>query len=100
MQWCVTAHDHADYMTCIACLVQVWPWEVASDGVEMRNFVPHGTQVFVVRCAAVSEDLLCKARNVKPILIIPGPVAPKDYAPYWRLILDLFAQYSPLGGKA
>lgn len=71
---------------------------MASDGVEMRNFVPHGTQVFLLRCAAVGEELLCKARNVKPILIIPGPAAPKDFAPYWRLILDLFADASPLGG--
>lgn len=65
---------------------------------EMRNFIPHGTQVFVVRGAAVPPDLLCKARNVKPILVIPGPVAPQNYDPYWRLILDLFAGASPLGG--
>lgn len=77
----------------------MWPWELASDGVEMRNFVPHGTQVFLVRCAAVKEDLLCKARNVKPIMIIPGPSAPKDFSPYWRLILDLFADASPLDGN-
>lgn len=81
-------------------LIQVWPWDIASDGVEMRNFVPHGTQVFLVRCAAVPETLLCKSRNVKPILIIPGPSAPKSFGPYWKLILDLFDAASPLGGMS
>ena len=78
--------------------MQVWPWEIASDGVEMRHFTPHGTQVFVVRCASMDEDTLFKSRNVKPIMIIPGPVAPKNYLPYWRLILDLFHKASPLTG--
>lgn len=76
----------------------MWPWELVSDGVEMQNVVPHGTQVFVFRCAVVPEDLLCKARNVKPAILIPGPVAPKNFARYWRLILDLFAGASPLCG--
>ena len=64
----------------------------------MRHFTPHGTQVFLVRCASVAENLLCKSRNVKPIMIIPGPTAPKNYSPFWRLILDLFDHASPLGG--
>lgn len=42
--------------------------------------------------------MLCKARNVKPILIVPGPHAPKSYSAYWGLILDMFAQASPFGG--
>lgn len=113
MRWCYSRHirrsfQHGSEYTIRSCRhrapvilptsVQVWPWELACDGVEMRHFVPHGTQVFVVRCAAVPPDLLCKARNVKPILVIPGPVAPRNFDPYWRLILDLFAAASPLGG--
>jgi len=78
--------------------MQVWPMELASDGVEMRNFIPHGTQVFLIRCAAVGDGLLNKSRNVKPILIIPGPKSPKSHAVYWRIILDIFAKASPFGG--
>lgn len=78
--------------------MQVWPWEVASDGVEMRNFTPHGTQVFLMRSVAVDTDLLGKGKNVKVVLIIPGPTVPKSYAPYWSLVLKLFAETSFLGG--
>lgn len=97
---CHATEPCAIYDVCTQHLAhaQVWPWEIATDGVEMRNFVPHGTQVFLVRCSCVGEHLLCKSRNVKPLMIIPGPSAPKDYAPYWRLILDLFASASPLSG--
>jgi anthranilate/para-aminobenzoate synthase component II len=64
----------------------------------MRNFTPHGTQVFLVRPAAVDDKLIGRLCNVKVVLIIPGPKAPKNYAPYWQLVLKLFADASPLTG--
>ena len=76
----------------------MWPFEICSDGVEMRRFLPWGTQLFMLRCATMTEKRMYKKGSAKPVLIIPGPQGPKNYLPYWRCVLDLFHAHSPFGG--
>lgn len=75
-------------------------WELGMDGVEMTNFTQHSAQVMVIRCAALNLDALNKGFNTKPILIIPGPTAPKELGGYLALPLSLFAKYGPQGAHS
>jgi hypothetical protein len=76
----------------------VFFFEIAVDGVELKKRRPHSSQIFMMRAAAVPEWLRYKARNVQPLLIIPGPKAPKSFDRFWHLILELMLDSSPQKG--
>lgn len=93
------------YLPCLCCSfvgvylsihvpapLQVWIFDAASDGVEMRTFTSHSLQVFLVRSRDASSQFVCKRQNVAPILLIPGPKAPRHYGVYWFLIFELFGE--------
>lgn len=70
--------------------------EVAADGVQIRANTNASTQIFVVKCKDMLGDYIGKSANVKPLLIVPGPEAPRSYDVYWYLILqELFVKYGP-----
>jgi hypothetical protein len=70
--------------------------EIAADGVEIRANSTNGTQVFLIKCMDMLDDFISKSRNVLPLLIIPGPKAPKHFDVYWKIIFDeLFIKYGP-----
>jgi hypothetical protein len=70
--------------------------EIAADGVEIRANSKNGTQIFVMKCKDMLPGLMSKASNVRPILIIPGPKAPKQFDVYWHIIFEeLFIKYGP-----
>jgi hypothetical protein len=70
--------------------------EIGSDGVEIRQNSTNGTQFFVVKCKAMMPDFIGCAENVKPLLIIPGPKAPKHFDVYWWMIFNgVFIKYGP-----
>jgi hypothetical protein len=52
------------------------------DGVEPFKGRPHATGVFGVRCRDVSERDQGKSWNSVIVLLVPGPSAPKNMAPY------------------
>ena len=72
-------------------------WDFGMDGVELCTTKPHGTQVAVLRCVSANPLVISRALNVKLVLIIPGPRAPKFFAAFMGLILGLFAEYGPTG---
>jgi hypothetical protein len=70
--------------------------EVAVDGVEIRANCTHGTQIFVVKTKPMPGAFASRAANVNPLLIIPGPKAPKSMDVYWYIILkEFFMRYGP-----
>jgi hypothetical protein len=101
---CVHAHCKSDL--CIVIVVpsrcggraarssflQVWGFDLASDGVEMSKFVSHSVQMFLARCKDAPDDLVCRKANVRAVMVIPGPKGPKKrlWAVYWWLVFKLF----------
>jgi hypothetical protein len=70
--------------------------EIAADGVEIRANSTNGTQIFLIKCKDMLDDFIANSKNVLPLLIIPGPKAPKSFEVYWRIIFDeLFIRYGP-----
>ena len=69
--------------------VQCWAFDAAADGVELRTFTNHSMQCFICRCREADADFVCKKGNVAPILLIPGPKAPKHYAVFWWLVFQV-----------
>jgi hypothetical protein len=82
-----------------ARFLQVWCWDVGCDGVGLRNFVMHSATILVIRCKDAPDDVVCKSCNVRPVLIIPGPRAPKkhQWRTYWYLIFSLMGMHSSFG---
>lgn len=75
--------------------------EVASDGVEIRANSTNGTQIFVAKCKSMMPDYIGTADNVKPLLIIPGPRAPKHFDVYWWMLFnEVFIKYGPRSAGA
>ena len=57
-------------------MLQVWLFDLACDSVELRKFVMHSAQIFLIRSRGAGVDVVCKGRNTKPIVIVPGPRGP------------------------
>lgn len=78
------------------CDMQVVGVEIAADGVEIRANSTNGTQIFLIKCKDMPAGYIAKSGNVKPLLIIPGPKAPKHFDVYWHIIFsELFIKYGP-----
>lgn len=69
--------------------------EIASDGAVVRG--RHSAVHYVIRCLDASSEFMVSKRNVKTILIIPGPRAPKDNTVFWCIILEFFVQATRAG---
>ena len=71
--------------------MQIWRFEFASDGVEMRKFMMHSMQVLLLRCAEAAFDFVARAANVQPIMIMPGPKGPlkHQWRTLWWLLFDI-----------
>ena len=69
--------------------------EVASDGAVVRG--QHSAVHYVIRCLDAPAEFMVSKRNVKTILVIPGPRASKDNTVYWCIILELFVQATRAG---
>ena len=64
--------------------------EWACDGGEMRKFMMHSMQVFLVRYKEAAARFACRKRNVAPIMIVLGPKEPKkrQWRTLWWLLFD------------
>lgn len=64
--------------------------EIASDAAIIRG--RHTATHYVLRCLDAPSEWMVSKRNVKTILVIPGPKSCKDNTVFWMIILELFVQ--------
>jgi len=68
--------------------ISVWHW--GADGVEMKTFAVHNTQVFVITSPELDAAHVSKKFNCKTAMVIPGPKVPPSLSGYLVLLLSLF----------
>lgn len=93
---------------CLRCLasdraggLQVLPLEFALDGVEMKHISVHSTQLGFIRCPYLPVADRCKDYNVQPVIVIPGPTAPKSFDVFNHLVFKhIFAAHAPHAGAS
>lgn len=85
---------------CTSSCLQVFFFELAVDGVNMREKKVHSTQIFLIRGTAIPPAFRSRQRNVQPWLVIPGPQAPKCFDGYLHLLFMQLMQCLPPNGEA
>lgn len=73
---------------CNGCMLQVFMFEVACDGVQLhKNYT---VNMYVLRSRDARPNLAARTQNVRPLLIVPGPRDPKHYEVFNALVLEVF----------
>lgn len=75
--------------------MQIFSFEIASDGAVVRE--GHSAVYYLIRCADAPPEFMVCDRNVKLLLLLPGPRALVNNEVVWAIILDWFAYMSPKG---